>query len=762
MKWIFAALMYICFHGVAEATETIVVRSGDHQGFTRLVFGIEEGSDWSIKTEGRNARIKIDAENVRFDTGAVFSKIGRNRIKALRQESAGDPLEVSLNCRCSITGFVHGGRWLVVDISEGADNQAPDEIASPISFDFVGISGVQRYKFWLKAEETENELLKADGAEDETKSQSDSSRIARNLSLNEIVPMRKSMSPALELLDPSFGGVGNLEGAIREQIERHEDLGISLTTPPNSQAQTTSSRNTNEEPSRNENFSISASSDELSTSLASNRANREVGSIECIESTLLDVIDSGDPTDFPERVARLRSRLTKEFDNVDRSAALQLARTYLGVGFGAEGKQAAALAFPDNEETSILRSMAEIIDGQTSFEDNVFKGMQACDGAASFWSAMSEQDLQSDANHAAILQEFEGLPSALKLQMGPRLAKVYLGRGMNERAGLVLRAMERSTSEISPELQEIDISVSEASNDPASANFPRVQLLGEQSDVAIRSLVKLIETSFENGAPMTPEALDLVESYRIQFRKTAYGPDLRRANLFALLLSGDFESSLDLTREIERADGAEALSNSMNFLLESVVDSGSDVDFLKIVMNLGVDFDAPPPEDLRLKISRRLLDLGFFAAATRFVSGFSDGQTSSDQRILQAESALGRELPREALVSLLGLNDSRSNSIRAQAMAQLGQYERAATLLDDVGNTSQASRNRWLAGVFDSTADQVQSPYSEIINSSETLLSSESASEEKGSLAEARTLVAESEKTCQGISDILDMLSDLR
>ena len=113
-------------------SQALIARSGEHDDFSRLVFEIPAGTQWSLIQQDRLARVKTDLPDVRYDTSQVFQRIPRSRLSNLAQASAGEPLEMELSCDCPVIGFVQSERYLVIDIKDPAPSSVATERMSVV------------------------------------------------------------------------------------------------------------------------------------------------------------------------------------------------------------------------------------------------------------------------------------------------------------------------------------------------------------------------------------------------------------------------------------------------------------------------------------------------------------------------------------------------------------------------------------------------------------------------------------------------------
>lgn len=121
MIWRALAITTSLLAAGSTQAETIVARSGEHDGFSRLVMRLPEGATWALNQSGRVASLKIDSPSVVFDTSAVFNLIPRERLQGLTQAGAGQPLQLQLGCNCDIRSYVQSDGYLVVDIRDSND-----------------------------------------------------------------------------------------------------------------------------------------------------------------------------------------------------------------------------------------------------------------------------------------------------------------------------------------------------------------------------------------------------------------------------------------------------------------------------------------------------------------------------------------------------------------------------------------------------------------------------------------------------------------
>lgn len=98
--------------------ESVRIRSGEHDGFTRIV--AERGGErWSLGRTNDGYELRLGTGDD-FDLSEAFRLIGRTRVSALTQGGVPGSLRIDLGCACHATAFVTAEGALVIDIGDGA------------------------------------------------------------------------------------------------------------------------------------------------------------------------------------------------------------------------------------------------------------------------------------------------------------------------------------------------------------------------------------------------------------------------------------------------------------------------------------------------------------------------------------------------------------------------------------------------------------------------------------------------------------------
>lgn len=108
--------------------EVVRVTSGEHDGFTRLVFAVDPSLGWSMQNGNRSAKLVFSTEEITFNDSEVFTRIAKNRLSAIHTVEGADTssFQMDLECNCDVKAYAYLDSYIVVDILDSnvpsADN----------------------------------------------------------------------------------------------------------------------------------------------------------------------------------------------------------------------------------------------------------------------------------------------------------------------------------------------------------------------------------------------------------------------------------------------------------------------------------------------------------------------------------------------------------------------------------------------------------------------------------------------------------------
>lgn len=743
-------------------SKTVQVRSGDHEGFTRLVLRIPPQVKWSLERGSERVAIRLDLENVTYDFSSVFRRIPRERLLDLQQAKPGEPLEMQLGCACRTRAFVQNSVLLVVDIFD--DETDPD---APITFPPIAWPEIFDSRPYRFHDLGGTKQPKRDSIWQLTKSTD-----ARAIRESEGTLPR---SPALNIADYPLRNTQVSEQRLLAEFERAAAIGLlrNIPTLKETAGETVDSENDPKNVSAPNTDQSQARSD-----LAANMAfeSNDIGGSErltdlmsafaidrqCIETSRLALSDWSDGSSFGSQISDLRANLYQEFDRINIPSVVQLAQLYLFFGFGAEAFRVAEMLPPTHSEKPILEAMAQILDHGSLRGGSPFSGMEDCETEAAFWAFYANpQNMFSEfVNSKSVIKTYLRLPTYLQNYLAAQLSERFIEMGDLANAEYVLRAIQRLQED-----KTTPVTMAEAALASERGNGPEVTELLESVIAAgapesAMALVQLVDIETHQRGTVSPEIPDLIAAYAYELADSENGSSLRRAQALALALTGRFDEAFQTNDSIEVIDGEIKAGAVRADLLSLLAERADDATFVRLGLWRTEGREASVPAAVGLEVAERLLSLGFSRSAEALLSVPSSTTDQAKIRVLKSKVALDLGQPNSALTELAGMEDAEAAGLRARALWKVGDYAGAARTFQRSDEPSQADRAFWHAGIWDSVDYESKRGYGEAANIGLELRRLWGSKTEDTPLASARTLLVRSENARTGVERLLTIIAN--
>lgn len=809
MMWRALTFAAMTLAAASADAQTVVARSGEHAGFSRLVMRLPAGAPWSLRQSGQSAQVVIDTPTVVFDTSRVFDLIPRTRLQSVSQAGPGQPLQLQLGCNCDVTSFVQKDGYLVVDIADGtrgadqplaagsplpllpgninstgyrfnlaaraaADARAALDLAGVTSSRTTAVDQAQRLPVAVadtpSAIQLPLDLTRAPRTEVPAAPVEEARVAVDSAAEPKPVPVQVDTDMLLDLSETERAAtVNESEQRLLQQISRATNqglldlVGVEVHDGPNGHIlDPLSSRDRPLNPL--DQISVTSSVDR-ETGLIARRSDTSGQPTHCLPSQQVAVHEWGTDEPFADQISPLRADLVREFDDVDPEAVLTLARAYLFFGFGAEA-QAILRMMPsgaaEHDDAVALTAMGAVLDGQQMEVNHAFAGQQVCDSEVALWAALADGTIKKNAKTDAIQQAFAKLPPHLRVQVGPRISTLFAKAGDPHLAGAALRSVDRTGVEHVPEINLAEAEIARLKGDVETVAQELTDEVAERTENAPRALIELIDLSFAERSALSPDVPDLAASYEVENRDSQLGADLRRAVVAALALTGEFHDSFNELEVLSRRDGPAARTAALEPLLTLLTERADDVTFLQYALVIaanGTTAEVTPVADI---VAERLLDLGFAQQAQSILKKLAMEPGNTKRRLILAKAALAMDKPHSALVELMGLSGSAANKLRAEALWRNGEYARAGEYLLEEEEKDAAARGFWHSEDRDTLATMDADDTEQFGGVARvTTQIEETAKEPTGlpPLAHARALVESSEGTRGGIADLLQKVT---
>ncbi len=693
-------LLGLCLPSLAGA-QTAVVRSGEHDGFSRLVVNLPSPSPWRFGRIADGYELRIDRPGLSFDLGQVFTRIPRTRLAAVAPVPGRSALAISFACACHAVAFEFRPGILVVDLRSGPPDAASafetpldtEKAADPAP---AGGPETPRYD-WLALGK-----------------------------------------PAPEPAAPAVRDIPGMRAALAEGIAAAAGAGMLDIAGPKPSSGAGSALVGGLPQIRVGQGEVVA----IQTRVAGSETPLPAPG--CLGDEVLAIGQWGGEEPVAEQLAFAHDGLLGEFDRPEPARVLGAARRYLHLGFGREAAQLVSVFAPDAEEAPLITAMAAVLDGEVP-EHNPFAGMENCDSSAALWAVLARPALRpgEKIGAGAVARSFSTLPPHLRLHLVKPLAERLLQQGDLETLRRVESSVRRIGAAHGAAGELVGAKLRIASDRREEAGVALERLSAEAGELEPEAVIELVRMAAEDGAdPPAARLLDL-EALAQEYRGTPLEAEIRDALALGLAASGAFDRAFALARETGRGEAE---------IWEILARKGADSAVLAHAVPAAQTMPQGLAPDLAERFARRLLALGFPDQAGLWLARAED-MGAEDRRLLAAEIALAARDGDRALRELAGLDSAQADPIRARALLGLGQGGAAAGVFLRNGDREGARRALQLARSWRRLAEEGGMPWARPAAMA-TGLPDRTALADKP-IAAGRALLEESAQARAALSDLL-------
>jgi hypothetical protein len=723
LRLVFTA--WILLAGLASA-QVVTVRSGQHDGFARLVLTFPEPAGWDLGRTADGYGFRARKAGWRYDISTVFDLIPRDRLSAVWVDPQTGVLRIGLGCECHAIATPFRPGIVVIDILDGmAPAGSPYESALADAGTALPALSVQRT---LRPKRRPAELV-----------QNDVPAALPDLLTQRRAPATPSLPPlSIPTPDPRAA-------EMRERLLR--DLSRSIAAGAVKPVAQLPAQEPQPASPRPVVLPLPSAPEGAVQVLVRPLDGRPASALTtsgqtCIADNRLDVASWAGDADPVDQFVKAQGALLGEFDRPDRDRLIALVRLNLHFGFGAEARGLIRVWGRDDPESAVLDALGILVDGGTGTP--AFEGMLGCDSAAALWAMLAQNRIPmgADINRPAILAAFSALPLGLRRHLGPAVSERFLAAGDTESARSIRDAIDRAAGPHGDSLTMMDASLDLADGNPDLAEPKLEAVVQDDGASAARALAALIESRVARGE--LPDAAQVValEAMLQERQSSPESGDLRRALAKGQTLTGSAERAF---REVVASEAA-----IYPDLWSLLTRHGETMEFAALALDPPGAAVPDLPVDVRLAVARRLRKDGFAEGARRW----ADGLASDEAALLLAQVALDLRDGREALRRLGGQEGAEAGKVRAQALAMLGDVPAALAAWEAVGDAAEANRIRLLARAWDDLGTVDDLPLRAVLETreQEPVVTPES---EDAPLAQARALLERSGSARDGITALL-------
>ncbi len=803
LSWLWAGIV-----AESAAAETLRLRSGEHEGFTRLVVDLGAASGWELGRTETGYELRLVRDDVEFDLSGVYRLIRRDRLGSVTAGGAPGRLALSVPCDCHATAFVTGSGALVIDIADGpapegsAFERRLEEAATtaevaeePPAPPADGAS--ERLSLWqvpqtgYRPPPTTDPRLALFWRGTELPPEPDRTGTEEAPQAAPLPEPRHAGLPVPEAPDPAGAASSNAEEDLLlppvpdprvteaqtdllHQLSRAAAQGLVEVNRPSQPrvAEETAHPETAmaEPPATAGHTGLQQSSIHAETSIDRDtlstvtRAPVTAEGGLCLPDSDFDLVHWGDDRPPTIQIADRRAPLVGEFDRPSDDAVLALARLYLFLGFGAEARAVLDSFAVESADATVLREMSLILDGGTPGAGAAIAGMTGCDTAAALWAVLAWPDLPpgADVDEEAVLRAYSALPVHLRRSLGPELSDRFLSVGDEAAAHAVRDAIARAPGDPGAALSMVEAQIDLAAGRAEEGERVLDPLARRNDPLSVDALIMAVQSRLARGQAVETDLADSAAALAFELQDGPRGPVLNQLHVLARGSGQDFDRAFEAYRhwageapETVRADTVRRL-----FAMLDEPETEESAFLLQYFRNRDILEAANPDLLLRLDLAERLTDSGFAGEARRLLKGEA-GYTDRGRRLL-ARAALGEFDPAEAQEQLAGLDDREAGELRAAAAAMAGNHVAAAARYSGIGEAEKAGREAWRGGNWAVVAESGPEPMRSALEAFGVLPANAPAQEADtapeapaGPLAESRSLIEASRSVRTALDALL-------
>jgi hypothetical protein len=689
IRWPFIVFCMASLAGAVQAQQ-LSVRSGDHPTFSRLTITVPQDQSWEAQQTSEGVELSLPGFSQGFDTADVFQRMRQNRVAAIEQTASTLVLKVS--CDCVSTAF-RLGALLVIDVADrntplagppldgpAFSNASPQSIVEsqePIADPSIGlpwIGGASPFR----VDQSRLEAT-AQTAQSNEPGLLISDRAVLLQEIQETLVEEVANAATIGLLEPNAGI--RAPDAIEPQPilteSRPRDLPKILTSKAGNMRITSSRDQTND--------------------LDAVLRNVTAAGRSCPAPDFLAIETWGNDNSFSAQIGSARDTLMNARDQLDSSAAKKLAKLYIFFGFGAEALNTIALDPSLLQSDPQLAAVATILERGALPHPNVLAPYSGCASDIALWATLSFREIPrgTDLDTDAALRALNKLPRHLRLIAAPALSDRLLNYGDPTAAEASMRSIERLPDPLTPEASMAQAGLAIEAGKSAEPILEEViQTNTAQSPEA---LVRLVERTLAKDEPLSYETATLVEAYVQELRGTEMGDRLRRTQVIALSQSQHFDEAFEALEAVIPALSPTAANNLRQTVLEQLQKRASDLAFLEHVFSQKPDEIGQLPNKTKLLLASRMMDLGFGSQVQQILAKVPDLPRNSTRQILAARAALQLRQPFQAQAALIGIEETETGLLLAQAKEMTGAYREAAELFSATDAPLAAAQAAWLS-----------------------------------------------------------------
>ncbi len=745
--WALLSLALLLPISPAQAADVRVL-SGEHDGFSRLVFLLPKGTRWSLRETSDLAVLDVEDPELRYLLGSVFTYIPKTRITAVEQVPGSANVRIETADTVSLEAFELQSGAVVIDVKDVDETPSPEQLPAPVA---------------------ENSPSYRPPAA----RQGDLSLYWRNLA-----PTIESKAPAAPPVAETFAvedpRVKQAEAELLQQLGRAAAQGLIRVAPPRPPVYDLPVSGTPEAPQITDTQEKDADpvGDHLAlhseTSIDRDWAALEASSqisdrgLRCAADPDFDLSawrGEGTPA---ELIGAGRRELLGEFDLPRPDAVIDLARSYVAIGFGAEALQLLAAYPEDDSGAQSIVFIAKILDSRPVDGRSPLLKMTDCEAKVALWSLLgaSEAPDRTTVRLGAVQRAFAALPAEVRAIVGPQLVDRLIEMGARDVAASIRAALVRASGDHENRVGLIDAQLERAAGNDRAADAHLEPLMSQNSEEAAQAVVALINGRLVAGQPIDDATIAQSGALAFELGHSQTGLALRRAHVLGLGSVGKFDTAFEAIERWKPEWDQAPRTDAVNGLFDQIAHVPDDELLLSSYFkHRDALREVDLPRTTGFALAERLVGLGFTGAGRELLA--RQNRPSDPERLLLAKAALAERDAPAALIYLSALSDKEAARLRGTALRMLGEHAAAFDEFEKAENGDLARDEAWRSGDWDQVMRDGSQEQKDLLSAYEivelpaTTQTEQTLATPPGPLTRANALLARSAAERKALADLL-------
>lgn len=532
-----------------------LVKSGEHENFSRLVIYSGKESSWRETRTDRIIELTFEGLNSGFDLGEVFDFIPRTRVQeAVASE---DTLTLSLGCDCDVIVEEIDRVGVLIDVVDAVPKTfeiqvLPKPLATPPSQ-------------------------------------------AKTTAPESVMLLRPERSAAIDAFQKSLirqvgaAATRNLLTPTSPEARSPEmpEVDVRLKSLPSDRIRTTSAAD---------------------RAVAANRSAEELAPQDCPAEGLGAVEKWENGTSFSDQLSEIRRSLLDEPGTTNDENALALARLYLAFGMTTEARGIIRSLDRNGKEWDFILMISDILDEKSQDAPKI--PVNGCNGSFAIWSLLSSPDFKTltDSQAKEVSRTFLLLPPHMKELLSSRIVARLKEAGHDLPAEIV-----RNSSQNLKDPQDS----AETLTPLTSMGRDELLALITRKDTKIPgAIVELLDLNWSEKKPLTGDERDLVRSYIFELRHDELVDEMNAGMVRDAILAGRLTEAMDGVDQLADTSFHEDLIND---IINATIAAPDDAQLAKLSLRLSSENTvAMASLTQRIDLSQRLNEIGLPDLAARF------------------------------------------------------------------------------------------------------------------------------------------------